>query len=132
MSVLIDTSAWIDYFNPRETAAAASVARALAEDDVVLGDLVLVELLQGIRQDRQVGRTLEELGRLERASLCGPVLAELAAANYRLLRRKGLTIRGTIDVIIATWCIANRVAIIHNDRDLAVMERELGLVAYSG
>ena len=60
------------------------------------------------------------------------MIAEKAASNYRLLRRNGITIRGTIDVIIATWCISNGASIIHNDRDLGTMERHLGLVAYAG
>lgn len=101
-------------------------------EDVVVGDLVLTELLQGIRFDREIPPILILWERLEKADLCGQDVALLAAANYRFLRRKGITIRGTIDVIIATWCISHGAAIIHNDRDLAVMERELGLVSYTG
>lgn len=71
------------------------------------------------------------LKRFRSVSLLGPNIAVRAAANYRLLRSRGITVRGTIDVIIATWCIENDVAIIHNDRDMRIMEEQLGLRAYA-
>lgn len=70
------------------------------------------------------------LSQYRRENLCGFAIAEAAAANYRLLRSRGITVRGTIDVVIATWCVENDAAIIHNDRDLAAMEGLLGLRAY--
>lgn len=129
--ILVDTSAWIDFLNDAETPWTLAVARAARSGRIVIGDLVLVEVLQGVRNDRRLHSIRKSLARFPIVSLCGPFHAEQAAANYRLLRRKGITVRGTIDVIIATWCIANDAEIIHNDRDLAVMERELGLVAYT-
>lgn len=71
------------------------------------------------------------LERFEIVTLCGPDVAIRAAANYRLRRSRGITVRGTIDVIIATWCIENDVAIIHNARDMRIMEEQLGLRAYA-
>ncbi|WAJ30452.1 type II toxin-antitoxin system VapC family toxin [Antarcticirhabdus aurantiaca] len=129
--ILIDTSAWIEHFNGRGTPAAERVRRALDDEQVIVGDLVMVELLQGVRFDKEVARILVDIKALRRESLCGAAIGLLAAANYRGLRRRGITIRSTIDVIIATWCIENGAAIIHNDRDMAVMEAQLGLRAYA-
>ena len=72
----------------------------------------------------------EMLSKISKVTLCGPEIALTAAANYRALRRAGVTVRGTIDVIIATWCIENRVPLLYSDRDFKVMEERLGLVAW--
>lgn len=128
--ILVDTSAWIDYFNEVDSPAAALVDQALLTGQTVVGDLVLVEVLQGVRHSKDLRRFSDTFSSLLRRSLCGPEIAELAAANYRFLRRQGITIRGTIDVIIATWCVTNDAEIIHNDRDLAAMERLLGVRAF--
>jgi predicted nucleic acid-binding protein len=128
--ILPDTSAWIDYLNGANTTAVASLRRALAYEDVIVGDLILAEVLQGIRHERDVRTAAALLYTYPVQTLCGAAIAEEAAANYRFLRRQGLTIRGTIDVIVATWCIAAGVRIIHNDRDLAAMEVALGLQRY--
>jgi predicted nucleic acid-binding protein len=92
-----------------------------------MGDLVLVEILQGLKTPTQVKLVSAALTELKIATLCGPEIAPLAAANYRALRSKGITVRGTIDVIIATWCIENQTPLLHNDRDLQIMEDRLGL-----
>ena len=128
--ILADTSAWIDHFNGTPSPAAASLLRALASEKVVVGDLIMAEVLQGIRHESDVLKTAELLYTHPVSALCGPEIAEEAAYNYRFLRRQGITIRGTIDVIIATWCISVGARIIHNDRDLAVMEDALGLRRY--
>lgn len=128
--ILVDTSAWVDFFNNVETPLTDLVARAARTGRIVVGDLVYVEVLQGIRDDKRFDAIGRALSRYRMVSLSELPHATMAAANYRLLRKRGITIRGTIDVIIATWCIANDVPIIHNDRDMAVMERELGLVSF--
>lgn len=128
--ILVDTSAWIDYFKGIDLPWTRAIRGLSLGDKIVLGDLVIVEILQGIRDERRRVLTREAIYQHRTVALCNPAIAEQAADNYRFLRRKGITIRGTIDVIIATWCIANRAAIIHNDRDMAVMERELGLVSF--
>lgn len=128
--ILADTSAWIDYFADKDSYARRHLRLALVDDDLVIGDLVLVEILQGIRSDRQLRETSGTLGHFKFVSLCGPQIAKAAASNFRLLRSRGITIRGTIDVIIATWCVENDAEIIHNDRDFAAMERLLGLRRY--
>ncbi|MEE2952164.1 hypothetical protein SAMN06297251_10373 [Fulvimarina manganoxydans] len=128
--ILIDTSAWIDHLNGRATPQMALVRQVLADEDIVIGDVVLVELLQGVREDREAERIRALVRQHRMEVLGGPRIAELAAANYRTLRRRGLTIRGTIDVVIATWCIVDRVPIIHHDKDMGVRERDLGLLVY--
>jgi len=128
--ILVDTSAWIDFFQGIRTSWTKDVAHAARLEDVVVGDLILVELLQGVRQESGRRQMIEALSQYRRENLCGFAIAEAAAANYRLLRSRGIAVRGTIDVVIATWCLENDAAIIHNDRDLAAMEGLLGLRAY--
>lgn len=128
--ILIDTSVWVDYFARRETTAVAALGQLVDRNEIVLGDLILVEVLQGLRQGPQERLIAAVFAPLPVRTLCGPEIAPVAAANYRALRRKGITVRGTVDVIVATWCIENRVPLLHNDRDFAVMEKALGLVAW--
>lgn len=128
--VLIDSSAWIEFWRPADTPLSRSVDRALDVSVVVVGDLVLVEVLQGLRQD-ELKLVTDVMSGFQIECLVGPDIAVLAAANYRLLRSRGITVRGTIDVIIATWCIENDASIIHNDRDMRIMEEQLGLRAYA-
>ncbi|MGH6855417.1 MAG: type II toxin-antitoxin system VapC family toxin [Aestuariivirga sp.] len=125
--ILADTSAWIDFLGNKETPPAAALNRALGTDALVIGDLILVELLQGYRKGRALDELKGDLRPFPVVTLCGPALALQAADNYRLLRSKGVTVRGTIDVIIATWCIAHKVPLIHADRDFVGMEKWLGL-----
>ncbi|MEF2070970.1 type II toxin-antitoxin system VapC family toxin [Consotaella aegiceratis] len=128
--ILADTSAWIEFFARSRTPVAGALEAALRREVIVVGDLVAVELLQGIRNDRHRAEIGEVIGRCRQETLCGPTLAPIAAENYRSLRRRGVIVRGTIDVIIATWCIENDAQIIHNDRDLRAMEDALGLRVY--
>lgn len=125
--ILADTSAWIDYLRGTASPAAEALDTALGKDEIVIGDLILVELLQGYRQDREVREIEATLSQLPVVTLCGPELAIMAANNYRFLRTKGVTVRGTIDVIIATWCIVHDARLIAVDRDFHPMEKWLGL-----
>jgi predicted nucleic acid-binding protein len=125
--ILADTSAWIDFLKGKESPAALALDLAAGQDALIVGDLVLVELLQGYREGRELAALREDLRNFPIVSLCGPLLAPKAADNYRLLRSRGVTLRGTIDVIIATWCVENDVPLIHADRDFAGMEKWLGL-----
>lgn len=125
--LLVDTSVLIEYFRSPRSLSAQRLDSLLDTTEIVLGDLVLVELLQGLREGRELRLVEAGLASFGITQLCSQELAPKAAANYRSLRRKGLTICGTIDVIIATWCIENRVPLLHNDRDFDVMEAHLGL-----
>lgn len=128
--ILADTSVWIDFFADKQTAEVDGLERAVRMNELLMGDLILVEILQGAKADKGRQRIETTLSGLRCEILCGPALAPKAAANYRKLRARGVTVRGTIDVIIATWCIENRVALLHNDRDFDVLQRELGLTVF--
>jgi predicted nucleic acid-binding protein len=125
--LIVDTSVWVDYFREPKSVYAQRFDDVLGREEVVVGDLILAELLQGLREGPQLRLVEASLTAFRVVTLCGPDLAPRAAANFRALRRRGITVRGTIDVIIATWCIENRVALLHNDRDFNAMERALGL-----
>ncbi len=129
--ILADTSVWIDFFAGRQTTQVDLLKQALVAGQVLIGDLILVELLQGPKHRRDVLRLERAFSGLPVEILCGPIIAPIAAANYRSLRKSGFTPRGTADVIIATWCIQCAVPLLHNDRDFRVMEQELGLASAS-
>ena len=130
--ILADTSAWIDYLQGKDTSAARALDQCLKVDGLLMGDLILVELLQGFREGQALNDLMDDIRLFPVVTLCGPVLAFTAANNYRLLRRKGITVRGTIDVIIATWCVMNDIPLIHADRDFEGMEKWLGLKRWEG
>ena len=125
--MLVDTSVWIDYFNGRMTPETDLLHLAIQSHQVYVGDLVLTEVLQGFRLNKEYDNAREALGSLPVLTLVGPENAILAARNYRLLRKKGITIRSTIDCLIATYCITNEVPLLHSDRDFSPFEQHLGL-----
>jgi predicted nucleic acid-binding protein len=128
--ILVDTSVWIDAFADRGSPAKTALERAMSESEVVVGDLVLAELLQGFREGPRLRLAEAAMKSLRIVTLCGPEIALVAASNYRLLRSVGVTVRGTIDIIIATWCIRHRAALLHNDPDFDAIENRLGLVVW--
>ncbi len=125
--ILIDTSAWIDYFNGTENPTTALVDRILDKEPVLIGDLIYCELLQGFKTDEKYCEVKELLNNLTHVELAGFEIAEKAAMNYRGLRKQGIPIRKTMDIIIATFCVENGVALIHKDRDFDIMSETLGL-----
>ena len=125
--ILIDTSAWIDYFNGLENTTTDLVDQILETEPVLIGDLIYCELLQGFKTDENYDEVKELLGNLMRVDLVGFNIAEKASMNYRKLRKQGVTIMKTIDIIIATFCIENNVQLVHKDRDFDYMEKPLGL-----
>lgn len=124
--ILIDTSAWIDFFRNPEIARSRLIRQVLRGENVVMGDLILVEILQGFRTSEQEQSAARAFSKSRVVTLCGPELAPVAAANYRRLRRAGITVRTTIDVIIATWCVENGASLIHADRDFDFMQKLIG------
>lgn len=128
--ILADTSVWVDFFADRATRGVDRLAEAIVDQDIVMGDLILVELLQGAKTAATQGTIARKLARMRCEVLCGPDLAPKAAANYRALRQRGITIRGTIDIIIATWCLETGATLLHNDRDFDTIEEHLGLVVW--
>lgn len=128
--ILADTSVWIDFFQGSDSANTTLLEQAIRRGDVFMGDLILVEILQGLKTRTEERLVSVALTLLDVATLCGPQIAPKAAANYRALRKAGITVRGTIDVIIATWCVENAIPLLHNDRDFEAMEGRLGLVRW--
>lgn len=128
--ILIDTSAWIHFFRDPDLQQSSLIRKVLREEKVVMGDLILVEVLQGLKTPTQARQVAVAFAGLRNVILCGPEIAPLAAENYRTLRRAGVTVRSTIDVIIATWCMENEALLIHSDRDFNPMRDRLGLAVY--
>lgn len=125
--ILVDSSVWIDLLNNVVTEPVRRLRALLPTTPLLIGDLILCEVLQGFRIEAQARLVERSLSRFEAVSLIDPELAVKAAANYRVLRRRGITVRKTIDVIIATYCIERGHSLLHSDRDFAPMERLLGL-----
>lgn len=125
--VLIDTSVWIDFLNGVRTPETDWLDQQLPRQRLGVLDLVLCEVLQGVRSETEAGTVLKELKRLEVFATGGLDLAVAAARNYRLLRRKGRTVRKTLDCLIATFCLVHGHALLHCDRDFDPFEKVLGL-----
>jgi len=128
--IVVDSSVWIDRLGGATTDAVNRLDRALDTELVCIGDIILLEVLQGARDDvhaKKLRRVMEAYRCLE---MLNSNIAIRCAANYRFLRGKGITIRKTPDLIIGTWCIENRASLLHNDRDFAPMVEHLGLVEY--
>jgi len=125
--ILVDSSVWIDYFNGRKTAQTDWLDSALGKAPIVIGDLILTEILQGFQSDRDFKIARDLLSRIPFMPIGGKELALESAMNYRRLRTKGVTVRKTIDVMIGTFCIHNRIALLHDDRDFDPMVKYLGL-----
>jgi|TARA_R110002050_G_scaffold243528_2_gene380064 hypothetical protein len=130
--ILVDSSFWIDFFNGVDSPPAEKPDQLLGHEMIVTGDLIVMEvLLQGFQSDghfHQARRVLEELPFF---NLFNKELSLRAAENYRSLRKKGVTVRKTIDVIIGTFCIENRIHLLHNDRDFNSLGAYLGLQVIS-
>jgi predicted nucleic acid-binding protein len=125
--ILADSSVWIDHLREKETEPVSKLRSMFREGPLLVGDLVLCEVLQGLRNDREARRVERVLRGFDVVSLCEPDIATKAAANYRFMRARGVTIRQTIDLIIGTFCIERGHRLLHSDRDFEPMERLLGL-----
>ena len=125
--VIVDTTVWVDYFNDVANVHTHWLERELAQQRLGLTDLILTEVLQGVRNERQAAETQRELTKFEVFTMGGLPLAAAAARNYRLLRAKGRTVRRTIDVWIATFCLLNDHSLLHHDSDFEPFEDSLGL-----
>lgn len=125
--IVVDSSVWVDYFRARVTPATQFLRTSPLEDRILIGDLVLLEVLQGAENDRHADRMNFGLRAFKVQAMASPKLAVAAARNYRLLRGKGITIRKTIYLIIGTFCIENGHMLLHQDRDFTPMSEHLGL-----
>lgn len=124
--ILVDTSVWIDFFNGTDSPEVELLVKAISNDFVAMGDLILMELLQGFRSEKQAVTVRKELQKCTFYEIGGYDVAVQAAKNHRILRKKGITIRKSIDMMIGTFCIEKRLWLLHKDRDFTPME-ELGL-----
>ncbi len=130
--ILVDSSVWIDYFRAEQTAQVALLDSLLGKTRLAVGDLIAAEVLQGVRNQREFKLVKRTFDAFDHIDLVGYQLALKASENYRALREKGVTIRKTIDTLIATRCIEDDLTLLHSDRDFAPFVQHLGLkVAYS-
>jgi predicted nucleic acid-binding protein len=127
--ILVDSTVWIDHLNDNETPLVIWLRESIIARRALLlvGDLVLSEVLQGLSSEHEAAQVERALRRFQLVSLVGPDIAIRSAANYRDLRRRGITVRKTIDMLIGTWCIEQRHTLLHSDRDFDHLERHLGL-----
>lgn len=125
--ILVDSSVWVDYFRGRTTAQTQLLDSLLDLQELAIGDLNFIEVLQGCRVEKEFKEVHRLLSRLDQIKLGGEDIVVPAAKNYRRLRSLGVTVRGTIDVILATRCIVSGHRLLHSDRDFDAFEKHLGL-----
>ena len=124
---MVDSSVWIDYFNGRECPEVAYLDAILGIKPVVIGDNILTEVLQGFKGDKEYKKAKQLLTALPLFQLSNRVLAVKSADNYRALRKRGITVRKTIDTIIATYCIEQNIQLLFTDKDFLPFVELLGL-----
>lgn len=129
--ILVDSSVWIDFFRGSATPQAEILDALIDNQLLTIGDLILAEVLQGFPDERSAREATVLLSQLELVELCGREIAVKAARNFRTLRARGITVRKTIDCIIATFCIENGCQLLHNDRDFVPYVKHLGLQVVS-
>jgi hypothetical protein len=125
--ILVDSSVWIDYFNGKKTVKTDWLDSALGNKPIVTGDLILAEVLQGFQNDHEFRIAKNLLLDFPFMEMVGQDMAIKSAMNYRFLRKKGVTVRKTIDVMIGTFCIHHHFSLLHDDRDFDPLEKYLKL-----
>lgn len=125
--ILVDSSVWIDYFNGNRTWQTDLLDELLSHVPIIIGDLILTEVLQGFKSDKDFNAAKDHLEALPFRQIGGYEVALKSAQNYRILRKKGVTVRKTIDMIIATFCIIEGLTLLHDDRDFGSMVWHLSL-----
>ena len=124
--IVVDTSVWIHWFNGRDIPFLDQMVDRPASG-IILGDIVLLEILQGVRSEAQASQLHQRLLKFRLQTMLTPELAVVAARHYRFLRGLGVTIRKVPDLIIGTFCIENDHALLQDDRDFKPMAEHLGL-----
>ena len=123
--ILVDSSVWIDYFNGISTWQTELLDGCLSSTPVIIGDLILAEVLQGFKSNKDYETAKALLSVLPFRQIGGYNIAVQSAQNYRTLRKLGVTVRKTIDVIIGTFCIMEGLPLLHDDRDFDPMVSHL-------
>ena len=126
--IVVDSSVWIDFLNGRDAPHVRRLRTLLGTEEIIVGDLMLCEVLQGLDGERAAREVEALLRRFEIVPMAGDAIATAAARNFLSLRRRGITVRKTIDLLIGTWCIENRGPQLHNDGDFRPMARHSGLI----
>jgi predicted nucleic acid-binding protein len=126
--IVVDSSVWIDFLNGRDAPHVRRLRVILGTEEIIVGDLMLCEVLQGLDTERTALEVEGLLRRFNIVAMAGETIAVAAARNFRSLRRRGITVRKTIDLLIGTWCIEHRRPLLHNDSDFRPMAQHLGLV----
>ncbi len=129
--ILVDSSVWIDFFRGMRTPQAERLDALLGTTRIAVGDLILAEVLRGVRDEREFQQVRKTLDSFEQVDLVGRDIAIQAAKNFRKLRDLGLTVRKAIDTLIATRCMESNYPLLHSDRDFDAFELHLGLQVVS-
>ena len=125
--ILVDSSVWIAHLRGHRTPETAKLEAAASREPLLIGDLILLEILQGARDEAHATRIERGMRQYTLVPLLDTNLAPRAARNYRKLRDLGVTVRKTADIIIGTFCIEHNHLLLHDDRDFLPMEEHLGL-----
>ncbi len=125
--IVVDSSVWIDYFTGTDTAQSDKLDAILGTEPVAIGDLILIEVLQGFRLDKEYGIAKSLMAELVLFDMLGERMAIKSAENFRRLRKKGITIRKTADVIIASFCIERKFPLLFSAKDFKPFVNHLGL-----
>ncbi len=127
--ILVDSSVWVDYLRALDTPQTIRLERLFGREELAVGDLILTEVLQGCTSDSRFEAALALLSALHFLTIGGRKVAIEAAHNYRLLRERAITVRKTIDCLIATRCLMDGLALLYSDRDFDPFVAHLGLVS---
>jgi predicted nucleic acid-binding protein len=125
--LIVDSTVWVDYFNGTENSQTDYLFQIVDKTPILMGDLILAEVLQGFRDDADFEKARRVFGKYMQVEMVNPELALQSARNYRLLRRRGITVRKTVDSLIATYCIEKGHTLLHSDSDFDGYEKYLGL-----
>lgn len=125
--LIVDSIVWVDYFNGVNNPQTDYLHQMVDKTPILIGDLILAEVLQGFRDDTDFETARRIFGKFIQVEMVNPDLALQSARNYRLLRHKGITVRKTIDSLIATYCIENEHDLLHNDGEFDGYEKHLSL-----
>ena len=124
---IVDSSVWIDYFNGQVTPQTEILDKALGRQAIGLGDIILCEVLQGFRRQRDFEAARKVLLQFPVYTMGGVEIAVKSAENFGFLRRNGITVRKTVDCLIATFVIERGFSLLHSDRDFDPFEAHLAL-----
>lgn len=128
--IVVDSSVWINLARTVNSESVVKLRTAISVDDIIVGDVILLEVLQGARSDEHAHVLVTALEKFEFRTMLSGTIAIKAASNFRYLRSRGITIRKTMDLIIGTFCIENNRELLHDHRDFTPMAEHLGLKIY--